>query len=231
MAVSGSCSVDPKPILDALMHEREDTYAYNHIMEALRGIIGGRAAAERVIEERRKAEITAEGEAAAERFREIQEAAAKLWRAGPLFESAFASVFAALEHENANIRAEASKALAASPRATQELVVIYQQNHQSDPRKSVLAGRVLGRRFDAGRRQMIHAQASALMFGINVAFTPCVCGHCGKLNVGIPVPERGLSSPFYGQKDGEACAYSLPVLCDHCGKEFCIAWDVPINRT
>jgi hypothetical protein len=78
---------------------------------------------------------------------------------------------------------------------------------------------------------MIHAETSAIALGVAVAFTPCICGHCGKLNVGIPVPEGGLYTPFYAQKDDTNCAYSLPVLCDYCGREFFIAWDSDPRRS
>jgi hypothetical protein len=64
-----------------------------------------------------------------------------------------------------------------------------------------------------------------MFFGIPVAFAPCVCGHCGEVNDGIPVPEKGLYIGYYGQKDTERGAYTLPVLCDFCGKTFFIAWD------
>jgi hypothetical protein len=108
---------------------------------------------------------------------------------------------------------------------TKKLVSIYKECLNSDPRKSVLSGRVLGRKIDGGKGDMIHAQTAMIMFGVQVAFIPCVCGHCGKLNVGIPVPEKGLYIGFYGQTDNKRGAYALPVLCDYCGKEFFIAWD------
>lgn len=47
----------------------------------------------------------------------------------------------------------------------------------------------------------------------------------GAQNIGIPVPERGLYIPFYGQSDNTRGVYTLPVLCDYCGKEFFIAWN------
>lgn len=224
IAYSSSCSVDPKPILEALRHEPEDSEAHHYIMGALREI-GAGAAAEQVMEERRKAEITAEGGPVAEKLREMEETAGKLWREGKEFETAFENLFSDLQNETADVRTVASKKLAENQNAIRKLISIYQQNSQSDPRKSVLAGRVLGRKIDAGKQDMVHAQTSSIMFGINVAFTPCVCGHCGKLNVGIPVPEGGLYSPFYGQQDDQNCVYSLPVICDNCGKEFFIAWD------
>ena len=223
IAVSGSCRVDPKPILEALRHEPEGSEAHHYIMGALREL-GAGTAAEQVMEERRKAEITAEGGPVAEKLREMEETAGKLWRKEE-FESAFESLFSDLQNETADVRAEASRKLAKNQNAMQKLISIYQQNSQSNPRKSVLAGRVLGRKIDAGKQDMVHAQTSSIVFGINVAFTPCVCGHCGKLNVGIPVPEGGLYTPFYGQENDQNCAYSLPVICDHCGKEFFIAWD------
>ena len=174
---------------------------------------------------KRNAEIEAGGGPKAEKIREMEEAGHRLWRTEAEAEAAFETLFSDLQDGDPDVRAAAGRLLADNPNAIRKLISVYQDCLGSDPRKSVLAGRVLGRKVDAGSQQMIHAQISAIRFGIQVAFTPCVCGHCGQLNVGIPVPEGGLYTPFYGQQDDQNCAYALPVLCDFCGKEFFIAWD------
>jgi len=150
-------------------------------------------------------------------------------------DAAFESLFTDLENDDPDVRAEASRLLADVPNARRKLICLYQGNLNSNPRKSILAGRVLGRKISAGGREMIHAETSSIMFGIEVAFAQCTCGHCGRLNVGIFVPEGGLYTPFYSQRDDKNCVYVLPVLCDFCGKQFFIAWDSdprePRNRT
>jgi tetratricopeptide (TPR) repeat protein len=174
---------------------------------------------------KRNAEIEAGGGPKAEKIRKMEEAEHKLWRTEAEAEAAFETLFSDLQDGDPDVRAAAARLLADNPNAIRKLISVYQDCLGSDPRKGVLAGRVLGRKMDAGSQQMIHAQISAIRFGIQVAFTPCVCDHCGQLNVGIPVPERGLYTPFYSQQDDQNCAYALPVLCDFCGKEFFIAWD------
>lgn len=174
---------------------------------------------------KRNAEIEAGGGPKAEKIREMEEVGRGLWGTEAKFETAFEALFSDLQDGDPDVRAAAARLLADNPNAIRKLISVYQDCLDSDPGKGVLAGRVLGRKMDAGSQQMIHAQISAIRFGIQVAFTPCVCGHCGQLNVGIPVPERGLYTPFYGQQDDQNCAYALPVLCDFCGKEFFIAWD------
>ena len=130
-----------------------------------------------------------------------------------------------MENKDPDVRAEASKLLAHSPKAISKLISGYREFIDRDPRKSVLAGRVLGRKMDGGKEDMIPSQVAMMLYGVPIAFTPCVCGHCSKLNIGIPVPEKGLCIGFYGQKDDKQAAYALPVLCDYCGKKFFIAWD------
>lgn len=173
---------------------------------------------------KRKAESEVGDDDKSTKIREMVKFEQKLRQTGPEFEAAFEKLFSYLRDENPDIRDEASRMLADSNHGWDKLVSIYEVCLNTDTRKSILAGRVLGRKIDGGKKDIIHAQ-TALMFGIKVAFTPCVCGHCGKLNVGIPVPEKGLYIGFYGQTDNKRGAYALPVLCDYCGKEFFIAWD------
>ncbi len=215
--------VNPVPILDALMAEPLDSDVH-YFIEALREISGG-LIAERAMEIRREAVMKAMGGPIAEKLQQMRRLAWKLHSDGEEFESAFTSLFSDLQDENPEIRAEASRLLAEKPKAIKKLISIYQQNSQKYPRKSVLAGRVLGRMIDAGEQKIVYGRTSVDWFGLNITFTPCVCAHCDNLNVGIPIPEGGLKIPFYSQKDDQNCAYSLPVICDHCGKEFFVVWD------
>jgi len=186
-----------------------------------------RKVTDKVQTDKRKAEIKNEGGEKAEKFRAMEEIRLNLWSTGSKADSAFESLFEDLQNDDPDIRAEASRLLSINPNAIEKLVSIYQDCIDSEPRKGVLAGRVLGRNISisAGSQEMIHDETSSIMYGIAVAFTPCVCGHCGRVNLGIPVPEGGLYIGFYGQSDDKEGVYALPVLCDYCGKEFFIAWD------
>ena len=146
---------------------------------------------------------------------------------GSKADSAFESLFEELQNDDPDIRAEASRLLSKNPKTIEKLVSVYQNCIDSEPRKGVLAGRVLGRNISisAGSQEIIHDETSNIWYGIAVAFTPCVCAHCGSLNLGIPVPEGGLYIGFYYQRDDEEGVYTLPVFCDYCSKEFFLAWD------
>jgi hypothetical protein len=183
----------------------------NYILQECRGL-------------KRKAEAKVGSDTKSRKIREMVQLVRNLRQTGAEFEAAFQSLFSYLHDKDPDIREEASRILADSENGPQKLVSIYESCIDTDSRKSVLAGRVLGRWADAGKGEMIHA-VIARAYGIQAAFTPCVCAHCGKLNIGIPVPEGGLYIPFYARKDDKSATYALPVLCDYCGKEFFIAWD------
>jgi uncharacterized protein YegL len=140
----------------------------------------------------------------------------------------FERVFLLLRDDDPKIRSLASEILGDPPKSMEKVIDIYQTSISCNPEKAVLAGRVLGRKSSkmiSQEHPMIHADNTRMFFGIPVAFAPCVCGHCGEVNDGIPVPEKGLYIGYYGQADKERGAYTLPVLCDFCGKTFYIAWD------
>ena len=146
---------------------------------------------------------------------------------GSKADSAFESLFEELQNDDPDIRAEASRLLSKNHKTIEKLVSVYQNCIDSEPRKGVLAGRVLGRNISisAGSQEIIHDETSNIWYGIAVAFTPCVCAHCGSLNLGIPVPEGGLYIESYYQRENEEGVYALPVFCDYCSKEFFITWD------
>lgn len=172
----------------------------------------------------RKAQIQAGGGDKASKFKDMEDQANGLWRSDPDFDRAFNSLFADLENDDPDVRAEASRLLADARNALQKLVSIYQESLNSDLRRASLAGRVLGRKAAVGSDDMINAQIAQMMYGISASFIPCSCVHCGYLNRGIAAPPSGPMSAYYTQSDSKG-AYAVPVLCDKCGKEFFVVWD------
>ncbi len=173
----------------------------------------------------RKEHIQAGGGEKAAKLHAMEEQGHKLWGSGSDFDTAFGSLFADLENDDPDVRAEASRLLAGAVNALQRVVSIYQECLDSDPRRASLAGRVLGRKVSKGSDDMIHAQIAQMMYGISASFIPCSCVHCGHPNRGIATPPGGPMVPYYHQSDDKG-AYAVPVLCDKCGKEFFVVWDM-----
>jgi tetratricopeptide (TPR) repeat protein len=185
---------------------------------------------QRVIEEirveKRNLEIEASGGKKAEKFKAMEQQAHKLWGAGPEADAAFENLFADLQNDDPDIRDEASRLLAEStPNIIRKLITIYQECLNSDPRRASLAGRVLGRRIVKKRDMEIDARENKAFYGIAVSFISCPCVHCYYMNTGIPAPPNGPMVAYYHQIDDKG-AYAVPVLCDKCGKEFFVVWDV-----
>jgi thioredoxin-like negative regulator of GroEL len=107
IVVDGSCKVDPAPVLEALRSEPEQSEAHYYIMGALRAM-GAGAVAERVIEERHKAEIATKGGPEAEKLGEMARTVQDLRSGEKDFEAAFASLLGDLRSESAEVRREAS---------------------------------------------------------------------------------------------------------------------------
>ena len=189
----------------------------NRVMEC-------RRVTEETQEWRRKAQIQAEGGEKAARLQAMEEQAHGIWRDGPDFGKAFDSLFADLENNDPDVRAEASRLLADASKALEKVISVYQQCLNSDPRRASLAGRVLGRKLAKGSDDMFPAQLTQIMYGLSASFIPCSCVHCGHQNKGIAAPPNGPSVPYYHQGDDKG-AYAVPVLCDNCGKEFFVVWD------
>lgn len=184
---------------------------------------------QKIIEEtrewKRKAQIEVSGGEKAKKFGAMEQQAHKLWGAAPDADAAFESLFADLEDDDPDVPAEASRLLADSPNAIRKVISVYQECLNSDPRRASLAGRVLGRKVAKGVDDMIHAQIAQMMYGLSASFIPCSCVHCGHLNKGIAAPPNGPMVPYYHQSDDKG-AYAVPVLCDKCGKEFFVVWDM-----
>jgi hypothetical protein len=141
----------------------------------------------------------------------------------------FDRLLALLSAKDPTLRMEASRILSERPDAMQKVISLYTVNINKDPYISVLAGRVVGRKLSSivsQQHPIIHGETTQIGYGTPIAFAPCICGHCGSVNDGIPVPEKGLYIGYYGQSDDSRGVYSLPVLCDFCSKIFFIAWDV-----
>lgn len=174
---------------------------------------------------KRNAEIQQTGGNIAEKFQLMEQQADKFWGYGPDADAAFESLFAELQNNNPEIRAEASRLLSDKTTAISKLISIYEQCMNTDFNKACLAGRVLGRNIDKGRYEMIPAQTVQLSYGIDASFISCTCIYCGHLNNGIAAPPNGPMVGYYHQKNNEG-AYAIPVLCDKCSKEFFVVWDM-----
>jgi hypothetical protein len=159
-----------------------------------------------------------------EKRSEIAKAEQSLQNSGSGFEMAFDTLFNFLYDPSPDIRKLSSETLASHPRAREKLIRIYRDYYDSDVRKSILAGRVIGRKIAGGKLEIIRPEYAKIRFGLDIAFVPCSCGHCGRINAGIPVPGYGIYHGYYGQTDYRG-VFFLPVLCDFCSKEFFIAWD------
>jgi tetratricopeptide (TPR) repeat protein len=181
--------------------------------------------AEETREQKRKEQIQAEGGEKASKIKDMEERAHGLWRGEADFDQAFNSLFSDLENADPDVRAESSQLLAEAPNALGRVISIYQECLNSDRRRASLAGRVLGRKVAKGSDDMIHAQIGQMLYGISASFIPCPCVHCGHLNRGIAAPAGGPMVPYYHQSDDKG-AYAIPVLCDKCGKEFFVVWDI-----
>ncbi len=183
---------------------------------------------QRIIEEtqewKRRAEIESGGGDKAERMKILKELEMHLWGASSDADSAFNTLFETMEDQDPDLRAEASRLLSEAPKAVQRLIAIYEDSLNTNPHRAHLAGRVLGRKLAKGLDHMIDSQISRMMYGLNVAFIPCACVFCGRLNKGIPAPPRGPMIPYYHQ-DNDKGAYAVSVLCDSCGKKFFVVWD------
>lgn len=174
---------------------------------------------------KRKEQIQAEDGETASKLKAMEEQSKGLWRGAPEFDRAFNILFADLENDDPDVRAEASQLLANAPNAAfRRVVSIYKECINSDPRRASLAGRVLGRKVAKGSDDMIVSPIPQMMYGISASFIPCSCVHCGHLNRGIAAPPSGPMVPYYHQSDDKG-AYAVPVLCDSCGKEFFVVWD------
>jgi len=183
----------------------------------------------KIIEEtnnfKRKAEIEAIGGKKAERFKEMEKQENKLWGSGSDFDMAFETLFKDLESDDPDIRSYATRLLAESSRnALQKLISIYQECLNTNPNRSSLAGRVLGRKIAKGSDESITSEIARIYYGINVSFISCSCVYCSHTNKGIAAPVNGPRVPYYHQENDKG-AYAVPVLCDRCGKTFFVVWD------
>lgn len=172
---------------------------------------------------KREVQIETAGGDKAARLHAMEEQGRRLWHGGPVFETAFGSLFADMENRDPDVRFDASRLLAKNSEALQRLVSIYQECVNSDPWRASLAGRVLGRQF---RNDIIMTNAATTqrMYGISASFIHAPCVHCNHRNRGISAPPNGSSECFYAQNDDKG-VYAVPVLCDGCGKKFFVVWD------
>ena len=177
------------------------------------------------IEKRRHGVEAAGGEKAA-KFRDMEKTVYVAAKQGSEGEKAFDAIFADLENNDPEIRDEASRLMEeASSNVIQRLVETYRECLTSNPRRASLAGRVLGRGIVKRRDMEVEASEGMAYYGIPISFLSCPCVHCGHLNTGISGPPKALQTPYYHQSDPEG-TYSVPVLCEKCGREFFVVWDL-----
>jgi len=105
------------------------------------------------------------------------------------------------------------------------LIAFYRQRLGADDRQTAWrALRQLGRTIFMLPGEEVPAEVSLVKWGVAAAFTSCGCPCCGFINTAIPLPPKGPFIPWYAQKE-VAGAYTLPVICDRCGREFHLCWD------
>lgn len=211
------------PVMDALQLEPAGSDALFPLVGALRAL-GPGVAAERVASEKLGWGISRASEDKIEELIKLRERAVEV---GPdPIESAepFDDIFERLTDEDPDFRNEARRILAENRFAVRRLWTIYNELLDSEPRRAVLAGRVLGHRLNPRGLARVSVQVTMTKLGMPIAFTKCPCPYCGRENPNIPVTERGLELPHKGQRDRTGAAFTLPVLCDFCGNEFCVAW-------
>jgi tetratricopeptide (TPR) repeat protein len=173
--------------------------------------------------------VTAEGEIA-DKFQAMKQLSIELMGAETDSDAAFNSLFEDLQNDNPDIRNEAARLLAMDIKARNRLISIFQQFSETDPHRSSLAGRVLGRIVTDQSKDTIMPQITQMWFGFSASFISSTCVYCGHMNRGIAAPPRGPMIPYFHREKNEG-AYTIPVLCDKCGKEFFVAWDVDPRQT
>ena len=142
---------------------------------------------------------------------------------GEAFATGFEKLFSYLDDKDPDIRAKAASILGDDRKAISKLMEIYQVNLNTDTRKAILGGRVVGRKLSENDKRIVRAQIAAMYIGINLPFIACICVECGNLNYGIPCP-NGNAYDFGAESSPEGFSLALPVLCDHCGEEYYVTW-------
>lgn len=184
---------------------------------------------QRIIEEvrieQREHEIKTSGGEKAAKFRDMERTVYVAAKQGSEGEKAFDSIFADLENTDPDIRDQASYLMTEERGLVfKRLLNTYIECQTSNPRRASLAGRVLGRGIVKKRQMDIEPSEGMAYYGIPVSFLSCCCAHCGFINTGIAAPPNGLRTSCNCEGNPRG-TFSVPVLCEKCGREFFIVWD------
>jgi len=139
-------------------------------------------------------------------------------------EVAFDELFVRLDDPDPDIRADVRGSLASNRYSVRPLWAIYNELMETEPRRAVLAGRVIGHRLNPHGLSRVPVGTTMTKLGVAIAFISCACPNCGRENPNIPVPQRALDLQFEGRLTAEGAAFALPVICDFCGSEFYVAF-------
>ncbi len=222
-AIAGQVRVPVTPVMDALQLEPADSPALFPLVGALRAL-GPGAAAENVVAEKLGWGLSRAKQSKIDRMIALRETAAELTpdpvEIGPPFDE----IFDHLTDDDPDIRMDAKRILAENRYAVRRLWAIHNELMETEPRRAMLAGRVLGHRLNPRGLPRVESTITMNKLGVPISFVTCACPYCGYENPNIPVPLRGLTLPFKGYRDRTGTAYVLPVLCDFCGNWFYIGW-------
>lgn len=223
-AIAGEARVAVTPIMDALQLEPADSPALFPLVGALRAL-GPGVAAERVVAEKLGWGMSRAKQAKLDRMIALREVAAEMAtpdqvKIGPPFDE----IFAHLTDDDPDIRLDAKRILAENRYTVRRLWAIHNELMDTEPRRAMLAGRVLGHRLNPNGLPRVKSEVTMHKLGVPIAFVTCACPYCGHENPNVPVPSRGLDLPFKGYRNRTGTAYALPVLCDFCGNWFYIGW-------
>jgi hypothetical protein len=223
-AIAGQARVSVTPVMDALQLEPADSAALFPLVGALRAL-GPGVAAERVVAEKLGWGMSRAKQAKLDRMIALREIAAEMAtpdqiKIGPPFDE----VFDHLTDDDPDVRLDAKRILAENRYTVRRLWAIHNELMDTEPRRAMLAGRVLGHRLNPSGLPKVKSTVTMHKLGMPIAFASCPCAYCGHENPNVPVPPKGLELPFRGYRDRKGTAFVLPVMCDFCGNWFYIGW-------
>jgi len=222
-AIAARARVPVTPVMDALQIEPADSPALFPLVAALRALGPGEAA-ERVVMEKKGWGIARASHAKIDEMVALREKLAEFSADSVAMEVAFDELFVRLDDPDPDIRADVRGSLASNRYSVRPLWAIYNELMETEPRRAVLAGRVIGHRLNPHGLSRVPVGTTMTKLGVAIAFISCACPNCGRENPNIPVPQRALDLQFEGRLTAEGAAFALPVICDFCGSEFYVAF-------
>ncbi|MGI6368745.1 MAG: HEAT repeat domain-containing protein [Anaerolineae bacterium] len=223
-AIAELARVPVTPVMDALQLEPADSPALFALVGALRALGPGEAA-ERVVAEKCGWGISRASTAKIDDMVALREQMAEFSPDAVRMQPAFDTIAARLGDPDPDVRADVRNSLAGNRYSVRPLWAIYNELLESEPRRAVLAGRVLGHRLNPRGASTVPLNTTITQLGIAIAFMACDCAWCGRKNPNVPVPQRALTLGCQGRRSAEGAAYALPVVCDFCGHEFQVCFE------